>query len=42
MLVNAVYHPGYDVREPIEVRINPGTIEILSYSGPDPSIRPRR
>src|SRR5579871_4491176 len=36
-LVNAVYHRGYDVREPIEVRINPRTIEILSYPGPDPS-----
>ncbi len=39
-LVNAVYHRGYDVREPIEVRVNPDTIEILSYPGPDPSIRP--
>jgi ATP-dependent DNA helicase RecG len=39
-LVNAVYHRGYDVREPIEVRVNPGSIEILSYPGPDPSIRP--
>lgn len=39
-LVNAVYHRGYDVREPIEVRVNPASIEILSYPGPDPSIRP--
>ena len=38
-IVNAVYHRGYDVREPIEVRINPASIEILSYPGPDPSIR---
>jgi ATP-dependent DNA helicase RecG len=35
----AYYHRGYDVREPIEVRVNPGSIEILSYPGPDPSIR---
>jgi ATP-dependent DNA helicase RecG len=38
-LVNAVYHRGYDQREPIEVRINPDRIEIVSYPGPDPSIR---
>ncbi len=39
-VVNAVYHRGYDVREPIEVRVNPGSIEVHSYPGPDPSIRP--
>jgi ATP-dependent DNA helicase RecG len=38
-LVNAVYHKGYDVREPIEVRVNPRSIEILSYPGPDPSVK---
>lgn len=38
-LVNAVYHRGYDQREPVEVRINPDGIEILSYPGPDASIR---
>ena len=38
-LVNAVYHRGYDQREPTEVRVNPGSIEILSYPGPDASIR---
>lgn len=38
-LVNAVYHRGYDEREPIEVRINPRSVEILSYPGPDRSIR---
>ena len=37
--VNAVYHRGYDQREPIEVRINPDRIEIVSYPGPDASIR---
>jgi len=38
-LVNGVYHRGYDQREPIEVRVNPDCIEIVSYPGPDPSIR---
>jgi ATP-dependent DNA helicase RecG len=37
-LVNAVYHRSYEIREPIEVRVNPDRIEILSYSGPDASI----
>ncbi|MBM3272935.1 transcriptional regulator [Candidatus Kaiserbacteria bacterium] len=39
-LVNAMYHRGYDQREPVEVRVNPGSIQIVSYPGPDPSIRP--
>ena len=37
-LSNAVYHKGYDVREPIEVRILPDKIEILSHPGADRSI----
>ena len=37
-LANAVYHKGYDVREPIEVRIENGTIEIISHPGPDRSV----
>lgn len=37
-LANAVYHKGYDVREPIEVRIERNKIEILSFPGPDRSI----
>ena len=37
-LVNAVYHRSYEQREPIEVRVNPDRIEILSYPGSDPSI----
>jgi ATP-dependent DNA helicase RecG len=37
-LVNAVYHRSYEIREPIEVRVNPDRIEILSFPGPDPSI----
>ena len=38
-LVNAMYHRGYDQREPVEVRVNPESIQIVSYPGPDPSIR---
>jgi ATP-dependent DNA helicase RecG len=38
-LVNAVYHRSYEQREPVEVRVNPGGIEIVSYPGPDASIR---
>jgi ATP-dependent DNA helicase RecG len=38
-LVNAMYHRGYDQREPVEVRINPDGIDIVSYPGLDPSIR---
>ncbi len=37
--MNAVYHRGYDVREPIEVRVNPDSIQVLSYPGPDPSVK---
>ncbi len=38
-MVNAVYHRGYDQREPVEVRVNPEGIDIVSYPGPDASIR---
>ena len=38
-LVNAVYHRSYEQREPVEVRVNPDRIEIVSYPGPDASIR---
>ena len=38
-LANAVYHKNYEIREPIEVRVLPEAIEIISYGGPDPSIR---
>ena len=38
-LVNAVYHRGYDIREPIEVRILPDRVTISSQPGPDRSIR---
>jgi ATP-dependent DNA helicase RecG len=38
-LSNAVYHRGYDVREPIEVQVTPEELSITSYPGPDISIR---
>lgn len=38
-LVNAVYHRGYDVREPIEVRIEHSELFVLSYPGPDRSVK---
>lgn len=38
-LANAVYHRGYDTREPIEVRITPSAIQITSYPGPDASVQ---
>ena len=38
-LVNAVYHRSYEIREPIEVRISPEELLVLSFPGPDRSIR---
>src|SRR5262249_46660295 len=38
-VVNAVYHRSYEQREPVEVRVNPEGIDIVSYPGPDASIR---
>lgn len=38
-LVNAVYHRSYEEREPIEVRISHDELVIISYPGPDRSIR---
>ncbi|MCL1982575.1 MAG: AAA family ATPase, partial [Clostridiales bacterium] len=35
---NAVYHKGYDEREPIEVRVLPDRIEIVSHPGADRSV----
>lgn len=37
-VVNALYHRDYQVREPIEITIEPQAISILSHSGPDRSI----
>lgn len=38
-IVNAVYHRDYQIREPIEVRITPEDLVVLSFPGPDRSIR---
>ncbi len=38
-VVNAVYHRSYEIREPIEVRITPEDLTVLSFPGPDRSIR---
>lgn len=37
-LANAVYHKAYDIREPIEVRVEKDKIEIVSFPGPDRSV----
>ena len=37
-IVNALYHRDYKEREPVEIRIEPSGISILSYAGPDRSI----
>ncbi len=38
-IANAVYHRGYDVRKPVEVRITRKDLVVLSYPGPDRSVR---
>ncbi|MDD3513393.1 MAG: putative DNA binding domain-containing protein [Synergistaceae bacterium] len=38
-VVNAIYHRSYEIREPIEVRISPRELSVLSFPGPDRSIR---
>lgn len=38
-LANAVYHRNYELQDPIEVRILPEAIEIISYNGVDPSLK---
>lgn len=38
-LSNAVYHRNYELRDPIEVRVLPDSIEIISYNGVDPSLK---
>ena len=40
-LVNAVYHRSYEEREPSEVRSSNEDLVILSFPGPDRSIRLR-
>lgn len=38
ILVNAVYHMGYDQDEKVEIRVLPEKIEVISYPGPLPPI----
>lgn len=38
-VVNAVYHRSYEIREPVEVRITPQELVVLSFPGTDRSIR---
>ena len=38
-VVNAVYHRSYETREPIEIRISPEELIVLSFPGPDRSIK---
>jgi ATP-dependent DNA helicase RecG len=38
-VANAVYHRSYEEREPIEVRISRDELVVLSYPGPDRSVR---
>ena len=38
-LGNAIYHRSYEEREPVEVRITPEELMVLSFPGPDRSIR---
>lgn len=39
VLVNAVYHRSYEEREPVEVRVYADELVVLSYPGPDRSVR---
>lgn len=39
VIVNAVYHRSYQEREPIEVRISPNEINVLSIPGPVRSVK---
>ncbi|WP_197911855.1 Fic family protein [Kineobactrum salinum] len=38
-VVNAVYHRSYEIREPVEIRITAEELVVLSFPGPDRSIR---
>ena len=38
-VVNAIYHRSYEIREPVEVRISPEDLVVLSFPGPERSIR---
>ena len=38
-VVNAIYHRGYEVPEPVEIRISRNELIVVSYPGPDRSVR---
>lgn len=38
-VVNAIYHRGYDIPKPVEVRISRHELIVVSFPGPDRSIR---
>ena len=38
-IVNAVYHRSYEIREPVEVRITADELVVLSFPGPDRSMK---
>lgn len=38
-LVNAMYHRAYDERDPVEVRISREELSVMSYPGPDRSVK---
>ena len=38
-VVNSLYHRDYQMREPVEITIEPDCIRIISYGGPDRSIK---
>ena len=38
-VVNAIYHRSYEEREPVEVRITPQELTVLSFPGADRSVR---
>ncbi len=38
-VVNAVYHRGYDTREPVEIRLEHRELMVINYPGPDRSVR---
>jgi len=38
VVANAVFHKSWDDRNPIEIRVNPTSIEVLSFAGPMPPI----
>ena len=38
-VVNAIYHRSYEIREPVEIRISMEDLVVLSFPGPDRSIK---